>query len=67
MVQHWRIFDFSEVGAFHSMKFLDNDILMVEQVGGAIDEVTGKRVTLMAIPPKYKMVEGSQVRVFALM
>lgn len=46
---------------------LGNNIPMVEQVGGAIDEVTGKRVTLMALPPKYKWAEASQVRVIAVM
>jgi kynurenine formamidase len=45
---------------------LGNNIPMVEQLGGAIDEVTGKRVTLMALPPKLKWAEASQVRVIAV-
>jgi len=45
---------------------LGNNIPMVEQIGGSIDEVTGKRVTLMALPPKLKRAEASQVRVIAV-
>lgn len=48
------------------LTMLGSDIPMVEQVGGEIDDVTGKRVTLMAIPPKYKLLEAAQVRVFAI-
>lgn len=45
---------------------LGNDIFMIEQIGGSIDEVTGKRVELIALPPKYKWAEASQVRVMAV-
>jgi kynurenine formamidase len=45
---------------------LKNNIPLIEQVGGSIDDVTGKRVTLMALPPKYKYAEASQVRVIAI-
>lgn len=45
---------------------LGNNIFMIEQLGGSIDEVTGKRVTLIALPPKLKWAEASQVRVIAI-
>ena len=45
---------------------LKNNIFMVEQLGGQIDEVTGKRVTLIVLPPKYKMAEAGQVRAIAV-
>jgi len=45
---------------------LGHNILMVEQLGGEIDAITGKRVNLFALPPKYKWVEGSQIRVIAM-
>lgn len=52
--------------AYCHRTLLGQNILMVEQLGGQIDEITGKRVTLFALPPKYKWVEGSQVRVIAM-
>jgi kynurenine formamidase len=45
---------------------LGNNIFMIEQLGGEIDEVTGKRVTVMALPPKLKWAEASQIRVIAI-
>jgi kynurenine formamidase len=45
---------------------LKNNIPMVEFIGGQIDECTGRRLTLMALPPKFKMVDGSPVRVVAV-
>lgn len=45
---------------------LGNNIFMVEQLGCQIDEVTGERVTLIALPPKLKKSEASQVRVIAI-
>jgi len=45
---------------------LGNNILMIEQLGGSIDEVTGQRVTLMALPTKLKKSEASQIRVIAI-
>lgn len=44
---------------------LKNNIPMVEYLGGEIDEVTGQRVTLFALPPKYLRAEAAQVRVVA--
>jgi kynurenine formamidase len=46
---------------------LGNNIMMIEQLGGDIDKVTGKRVTLIALPIKYKWAEASQVRVMAIL
>jgi kynurenine formamidase len=45
---------------------LKSDIPMVEYLGGQIDEVTGRRLTLMALPPKLKMAEAAQCRVIAV-
>lgn len=39
-------------------------IPMIEQLGGQLDEVTGKRVMLYALPPRY-VAEASQIRVMA--
>jgi len=45
---------------------LRHNIMMIEQLGGDIDKVTGQRVTLIALPIKYKRAEASQVRVIAI-
>lgn len=51
--------------AYCHLTLLANDIPMVEQLGGQIDEVTGHRVEVFALPPKLKFAEASQVRVIA--
>lgn len=45
---------------------LGNNIFMIEQLGGPIDEITGRRVTFYALPPKLKWAEAAQVRVVAV-
>lgn len=45
---------------------LKNNILLLEQVGGEIDKVTGQRVTICAFPMKLVHGDGSQVRVVAI-
>jgi kynurenine formamidase len=45
---------------------LANNIPMLEQLGGQIDEVTGQRVTFFALPPKLKNSEAAQIRVVAV-
>ncbi|MFH1351439.1 MAG: cyclase family protein [Pseudomonadota bacterium] len=45
---------------------LSNNIPIIEQIGGAIDEVTGRRVTLIALPLKLKRSEASQIRLIAV-
>ena len=44
---------------------LANNIPMLEQLGGQIDEITGQRVRLYALPPRYKGSEAAQIRVVA--
>jgi len=46
--------------------FLKNNILILEQVGGDIDEVVGQRVTICAFPLKIVHGDGSQVRLVAI-
>jgi kynurenine formamidase len=45
---------------------LSNDIPGVENVGGDVDEVTGKRVTIAAFPLRWIHGDGSMVRVVAI-
>jgi kynurenine formamidase len=51
--------------AYCHRTLLANDIPMVEQLGGQIDEVTGHRVEVFALPPKLQFAEAAQVRVIA--
>ena len=45
---------------------LGNDIPGIENVGGDIDEVTGKRVTIAAFPLRWTKGDGSMIRVVAI-
>jgi kynurenine formamidase len=51
--------------AYCHRTLLGNNIPMVEQLGGQIDEITGRRVRLYALPPKLKNSEAAQIRVVA--
>jgi len=46
--------------------FLPRGIIMIESLGGQIEELLGQRVTLFALPPKYVGVEAAQARVIAI-
>lgn len=46
---------------------LPKGILMIENLGGQIDELIGRRVMMYALPPKYEGVEGAPVRAIAVL
>jgi len=46
--------------------FLTNNVPMVQLLGGQIDEVTGKRCTIICAPIKYMGGDGFPVRVIAM-
>lgn len=52
--------------AYCHKTLLANNIPMLEQLGGQIDEVTGERVEVIALPPKYKYSEAAQIRVIVM-
>ena len=49
----------------HRVCLIENEILLIENLGGQIDEVTGKRCYIMALPIKLKADSGP-ARVIAL-
>jgi len=49
----------------HRISLIENEILLIENLGGEIDEVTGKRCYIMALPIKLKADSGP-ARVIAL-
>lgn len=54
-------------GAYAHKVLLPAGIMMVENVGEALGQLVGQRVTLMALPAKYEGVEGAPVRAVALL
>ena len=48
----------------HRVCLIENEILLIENLGGEIDQVTGKRCYIMALPIKIKADSG-QARVVA--
>jgi kynurenine formamidase len=49
----------------HRVCLIENEILLIENLGGEIDEVTGKRCYIMALPVRLKADSGP-ARVIAL-
>jgi len=45
---------------------LPKGILMIENLGGEIDQLIGRRATLFALPAKYAGVEAAPVRAIAV-
>lgn len=46
---------------------LPKGILMIENLGGEIDQLIGRRATMFALPPKYEGVEAAPVRAIAVL
>ena len=46
---------------------LPKGILMIENLGGEIDQLIGRRATMFALPPKYQGVEAAPVRAIAVL
>lgn len=62
------LFDPAEFpGAYAHKVLLPAGIMMVENVGEALGQLVGQRVTLMALPAKYEGVEGAPCRAVALL
>jgi kynurenine formamidase len=57
---------FPEYEPCHRM-FLKNGIVTVENAGGDIDEVTGQRCTISALPFRCEMADGGFVRLVAIL
>ena len=57
--------DFPEWEPVHR-KLFSNGILGIENVGGDLDAVTGKRVTFAAFPWRWKKGDGCIVRLVAI-
>jgi kynurenine formamidase len=58
--------DFPDWEPAHKTLMVKGGIPGIENVGGDLDEVTGKRCTFMAIPWRWKSGDGCVVRVLAL-
>jgi len=48
------------------MMLLGNGVVGIENAGGDIDQVTGRRVTLAAFPIRYEQGDASMVRLVAI-